>query len=244
MKVMNRTISIIIASFLLFSVEGWSAANSLTPSEVLQSFLNSARVCPPLIITARQDLYDAESGKGEGLYFITLLAQGSLRHYEMERGKELSYLIDLEGVRYGDPDMETESVVPLTERLLFDTYGMDLITLTNILENDGVDCTLVSFTQFQSQNLAIIGAESPGDNLPQLWLDTSNWRPVRLLLLDEIGNTLDTQFSQYKETPSGFSLPRLWVTTQGLVVVSRVAVSDVREVPEIPAEQFVPGEFE
>jgi outer membrane lipoprotein-sorting protein len=227
----------------LFSADGWSAANPLTPSEVLQSFLNSARVCPPLVITARQDLYDAESGKGEGLYFITLLAQGSLRHYEMERGKELSYMIDLEGVRYGDPDMETESVVPLTERLLFDTCGMDLITLTDILENNGIDCTLVSFTQFQSQNLAIVGTENPGDNLPQLWLDTSNWRPVRLLLLDEIGNTLDTQFSQYKETSSGFSLPWLWVTTQGSVVVSRVAVSDVREVPEIPDDQFVPGEF-
>jgi outer membrane lipoprotein-sorting protein len=240
---MVKNSAIIIALVVLFSFAGWSAAISSTPSEVLQNFLNSAKVCPPIIITARQDLYDAESGKGKGLYFITLLSKGERRHYEMERGKEVSYLIDLQGVRYGDPDMETQSVVPLTERLLFDTHGMDLMTLTGILQDNGIDCALVGFTQFQGQNLAIIGAENPGDNSPQLWLDTSNWRPVRLLLLDETGNTLDTQFSQYKETSSGFALPWLWVTTQGSVVVSRVAVSDVREVPEIPEDQFVPGEF-
>lgn len=233
-------LALILSSFVL-SPERVFADSA---SDVLYSFLDSADPCPAIIVSATEDLYDSETGEGAGFLYITLFAQGTERHYQIERGEEVQFLVDVDGVRYGDPDMETESAVPLLHRLLFDAGVLDATSLTDILERTEIDTMVYTSLDFQGQNLAIIGVSDPSEDSPQLWLDVDSWSVVRLITRDDAGNTLDTQLSRFTEVEGGFLLPQLWITTQGGVVVSRIMVNNVRIAPQLDEELFVPGEFE
>ena len=239
-----------IPMVLTFTLVLWSSVLSPgrvfadSASLVLQSFLNSAKPCPPIIISATEDLYDSQTGEGIGFLYISIFAQGTKRHYEIEQGEEVQFLVDVDGLRYGEPDMETESAVPLLHRLLFDAGALDVTSLGDILERAGIDTTDCASLNFQGQNLAIVGVSDPSDDSPQLWLDVNSWSMVRLITRDDAGNSLDTQLSRFTEVEGGFLLPQLWITNQDGVVVNRIMVNNVRVAPQLDEELFVPGEFE